>query len=94
MSVIQVHMPDHIKDAIDRQVAGGRVASEGDFLVEAARRYAEDLEIEPVVVAEAKAGIADAEAGRRVTISGPEDAEALHRRAMRRLGERTGAERG
>jgi Arc/MetJ-type ribon-helix-helix transcriptional regulator len=85
MSVIQFHMPDQVKDAIDRQVAGGRVASEADFLVEAARRYAEDLEIEPVVVAEAKAGIVDAEAGRHVTISGPEDAEAWHQRAMRRL---------
>ncbi len=76
MGVIQVHLPDHIKEAIDRQIAVGRVASEAAFLVEAARRYAEDLEIEPVVVAEARAGIADAEAGHHVTIAGPEDAGA------------------
>jgi Arc/MetJ-type ribon-helix-helix transcriptional regulator len=38
MSVIQVHLPDHIKEAIDRQVADGRVASEAALLVEAARR--------------------------------------------------------
>ena len=94
MGVIQVHMPDHIKEAIDRQIADGRVASEAAFLIEAARRYAEDLEIETVVVAEAQAGIADADAGRLVTISGPEDAEALHQRTMRRLGERLVAERG
>jgi len=94
MGVIQVHPPDHIKEAIDRQVADGRVASEAAFLVEAARRYAEDLEIEPVVVAEAKAGIADADAGHHVTISGPGDAEALHQRTMRRLGQRLAAERG
>jgi predicted transcriptional regulator len=94
MGVIQVQLPDHIKEAIDRQVADGRVASEAAFLVEAARRYAEDLEIEPAVIAEAKAGIADADAGRHVTISGPEDADALHQRTMRRLGERLAAERG
>lgn len=94
MGVIQVQLPDHIKEAIDRQVADGRVASEAAFLVEAARRYAEDLEVEPAAVAEAKAGISDADAGRHVTISSPEDADALHQRTMRRLGERLAAERG
>jgi hypothetical protein len=45
-------------------------------------------------VAEARVGIADAEAGHHVTIASPEDAEALHQRTMRRLGERLAAERG
>jgi Arc/MetJ-type ribon-helix-helix transcriptional regulator len=94
MGVIQVQLPDHIKEAIDRQVAEGRVASESEFLIEAARRYAEDLEVEGDIVAEAEAGIADAEAGRYVTISTPEDAESLHKRTMARLRERLAAERG
>jgi predicted transcriptional regulator len=41
--------------------------------------------IEGEIVTEAKAGIADAEAGRYVTIATPEDAEALHQRTMARL---------
>ena len=39
MGVVHVQLPDHIREAIDRQVAAGRVASEADFLIEAARRY-------------------------------------------------------
>jgi len=88
MGAIQVQLADHIQDAIDRQIAEGRVASESAFLVEAARRYAEDLEIEYEIVAEAEAGIADADAGRYVTIATPKDAEALHERTMARLRER------
>jgi len=94
MGVIQVQLPDHIKEAIDRQVAEGRVASESEFLIEAARRYAEDLEVEGDILTEAKAGIADAEAGRYLTISGPEDAEAHHKETMARLRERLAADRG
>jgi Arc/MetJ-type ribon-helix-helix transcriptional regulator len=87
MGVVQIELPDHIKAAIDRQVAEGRAANESEFLVEAARRYAEDLELEDEIAAETKIGIADAEAGRYVTISTPEDSEALHDRAMARLRE-------
>ena len=93
MGVVQVQLPDHLQAVIDRQVAEGRVASESEFLVEAARRYAEDLEIEDNIVAEAEAGIADAEAGRYVTISTPEDAEALHQQTMERLRNRMTANR-
>jgi predicted transcriptional regulator len=92
MGAIQVQLPDHIKDVIDRQIAEGRVASEAAFLVEAARRYAEDLEIESEIVAEAEAGIADADAGRYVTIATPKDAEALHERTMARLREQLPAD--
>jgi len=63
-----------------RDVAVGRVESPDVYLVEAARRSAEDLDAEDEIVAEAEAGIADAEAGRYVTIATPEDAEALHER--------------
>ena len=93
MGVVQVQLPDHLRAVVDRQVAEGRVASESEFLVEAARRYAEDLEIEDDIVAEAEAGIADAEAGRYVTISTPEDAEALHQQTMERLRNRRTANR-
>ena len=93
MGAVQVQLPDHIKAAIDRQVAEGRVSSESEFLVEAARRYAEDLELEDAITTEAKAGIADAEAGRSVTIATSDDAEALHERTMARLRERLAADR-
>jgi hypothetical protein len=49
------------------------------------RRFAEDLALEPEIVTEAKAGIANAEVGRFVTIATPDDAPNLHRRAMARL---------
>ena len=93
MGAVQVQLPDHIKEAIDRQVAEGRVSSEFEFLIEAARRYAEDLELEDEIATEAEAGITDAEAGRYVTIATPDDAEALHERTMARLRERLAADR-
>jgi Arc/MetJ-type ribon-helix-helix transcriptional regulator len=86
MSVIQVSLPDELQDLIGRQVAEGRAASEAEFLLEAARRYAEELDLEDEMVAEAEAGIADA--GRYVTISTPEDAEAWHEQKMARLRDR------
>ena len=85
MGVVQVRLPDHIKESIERQVASGRVASEAEFLVEAARRYAEDLEGEDEIVAEALAGIADPEAGRHLIIVTPADAETHHKQTMTRL---------
>ena len=94
MGVVHVQLPDHLKEIIDRQVAEGRVASEAEFLVEAARRFAEDLEAEAEVVAEAEAGIADAEAGSFLTIATPEDAEVLHQRTMTRLRDRLAAGEG
>jgi len=94
MGVVQFQLPDDIKESIERQVASGRVASEADFLVEAARRYAEDLEGEDEIVAEALAGIADSEAGRHVTIATPADAKTHHKQTMTRLRQRLAAERG
>jgi Arc/MetJ-type ribon-helix-helix transcriptional regulator len=75
MGVIQVQLPDDLQVLIDRQVAAGRVANEAEFLVEAAFRYAEDLAVEDEIVAEAQAGIADAQAGRSLTVASPQDAE-------------------
>lgn len=93
MGVIHVRLPDDIQAIIDRQVASGRVSNPSAYLLEAARRFAEDLEMEDEVAAEAVAGIADAEAGRFVTIAGPADAEAWHERTMSRLRDRLAADK-
>ncbi|HUN39485.1 MAG TPA: ribbon-helix-helix domain-containing protein [Acetobacteraceae bacterium] len=93
MGAVQVQLPDHIKKAIDRQVAEGRVSSESEFLIEAARRYVEDLDLEDEIATEAEMGIADAEAGRSVTIATLDDVEALHERTMVRLRERLAVDR-
>ncbi|MSP00673.1 MAG: hypothetical protein EXR07_06435 [Acetobacteraceae bacterium] len=90
MGVIQVQLPDELKSLIDRQVAEGRVASESAFFVEAARRFVEGLAVEDEIVSEAEAGIADADAGRYVTLSSSDDIEALHQRTMARLRDRLG----
>jgi Arc/MetJ-type ribon-helix-helix transcriptional regulator len=92
MSIIQVRLPDEIQEIIDRQVAAGRVESADAYLVEAARRFAEDLEAEDEIVVEAEPGIADAEAGRYLTIATPEVANALHERTMTRLRDRLAAD--
>jgi Arc/MetJ-type ribon-helix-helix transcriptional regulator len=93
MGIIQVRLPEEIQEIVDRQVASGRAESADAYLVEAARRFAEDLEVEDEIVAEAEAGIADAEAGRYVTIAGLEDAEAFHERTMARLRDRLAADK-
>jgi Arc/MetJ-type ribon-helix-helix transcriptional regulator len=85
MSSVRIDLPTPLKATIDREVANGRVASEADFLLEAARRFAEDLDAEQEIAAIAMRGIADMEAGRFVTISSAADTEALHQRIMDRL---------
>jgi Arc/MetJ-type ribon-helix-helix transcriptional regulator len=94
MGVIQVQLPEQLQQVVDRQVAEGRVASQSEFLLEAARRFAEDLAIEHEIVSEAKAGIADAEAGRFVTVATPADAANLHERTMSRLRSRLAGKKG
>jgi Arc/MetJ-type ribon-helix-helix transcriptional regulator len=92
MGVVRIQLPDDLKQIIDRQVAEGRAASAADYVREALRRYAEDLEYETEIVTEAQAGIADIEAGRYTTIASPEDTEALHERTMARLRDRLAAD--
>lgn len=92
MSVIQVQLPEQLQQIVEREVAEGRVASQSEFLVEAVRRFAEDLALEDEIAAEAAAGIADAEAGRFVTVATAEDAAALHERTMARLRARLAAD--
>jgi Arc/MetJ-type ribon-helix-helix transcriptional regulator len=85
MSVIQLQLPDDLRSLIDRQVAEGRVASESAFLLEAALRFAEDLAAEDDIVSLVERADADMAAGRYVTVSTPEDSQALHDAAMDRL---------
>ena len=94
MGIVQVQLPDHLKQIIDQQVAEGRVESEFAYIEEAVRRYAEDIQAEDEIVAEAEAGIADAEAGRLITVSSSGDAEALHERTMARLRDRLARDQG
>lgn len=86
MSVVQ--LPDHLKSLIDRLVAEGRVATEAEFLEQAVRRHAEDLQAqEDAIVAAATAGIADIEAGRYSLISGSGGTAGLRTELMRQLDE-------
>jgi Arc/MetJ-type ribon-helix-helix transcriptional regulator len=99
MGIVQVQLPDDLKAAIDRQVAEGRAASEAEFMLEAARRYAEDLDAEVLdaddeVVSMVEEGNAAIARGDYIIISSPEDAEALHQRLMDRLRANLDAERG
>ncbi len=82
MGVVQVGLPEELASVINQQVEAGRVESTDAYLAEAIRRYAEDLNAEDEIVAEAGAGIRDAEAGRYTTISGPEDLAALEQRIV------------
>jgi Arc/MetJ-type ribon-helix-helix transcriptional regulator len=98
MGVVQIQLPDEIKAAIERQVAEGRAESESEFLIEAARRYAEDLEAEsleadPEIVAMVEEGNAALARGDYITVSSPEDAKALGKRMMDRLRANVAAER-
>jgi predicted transcriptional regulator len=92
--MIQVRLPETIQDGIDSRLAAGRIESTDADLIEASRRLAVDLAAEEEIVAEAEAGIADAEAGRYKTIDSPGEAEALHAQTMARLLDRLEADQG
>ena len=85
MGVVQVGLPEELTNLIEQHIEAGRVESADAYLAEAIRRYAEDLEAEDEIIAEAAAGIRDAEAGRYTVISGPEDVAALEQRIIGRL---------
>jgi Arc/MetJ-type ribon-helix-helix transcriptional regulator len=80
-----VQIPDHLKQFIDRQVAEGRAASEADFVADALRAYANHIEAENEIAAMVGRADADMESGHFVTITGADDAEALHASTMSRL---------
>ncbi len=61
MGVVQVRLPEDVGEAIEREVAAGRASSAEDFVAHALREY---LLAEDELAAEARAGIAEIEAGR------------------------------
>ena len=85
MGVVQVQLPDHLKQVIETQVAKGRVSNEADFLAEAVRLYADHLEAEDEIAGMVDRADADMAAGRHVTVATPEDSQALHESAIARL---------
>lgn len=94
MGVVQVRLPEELQEVVKRQVAEGRAADVDAFMTEAARRYAEDLELDDDLVAEARAGIADIEAGRYITIVTREDLAAKEADAITRVRDRLAADKG
>ncbi len=80
-----VQLPDDLKRLIRQQVAEGRIASEADFIAEAVRLYAGYLETESEVTAMMERADVDLAAGRYVTVSTPEEGEALQQRMVERF---------
>jgi hypothetical protein len=80
--VVQVQLPDDLKSAIDRQVAARHARSDADFLLQAARLCAAELDEDQDLWTMAQAGIGDAETGRYTLIETEADDEALHERTM------------
>ncbi len=85
MGVVQVQLPDDLRIIIDRQVAEGRAASEAEYVAEALRLYADHLDAEDEIAGMVERADAEMASGRFVTISIPEDSDALHQRTMDRL---------
>jgi Arc/MetJ-type ribon-helix-helix transcriptional regulator len=85
MGVVQVQVPDDLKQVIDRQVADGHATSEADFLTQAARLYADHLDAETEIGVMVERADADLAAGRYTVVATPEDSDALHQAAMTRL---------
>jgi Arc/MetJ-type ribon-helix-helix transcriptional regulator len=92
MSAAQI--PDHLKQVIDRQVAEGHAASEADYVAEALRAYAEHIEAENEIAAMADRADADMASGGFVTVTRPEDSDALHASTMARLRARMSRDAG
>lgn len=81
-----VQLPDELQRVIEQQVAEGRATSAAAFLEEAVLRLIAAVRSEEEdIAAAARAGIADIEAGRYLTLSSPEDEQRLHERLMARL---------
>lgn len=76
-----IQLRDELQRAIEGQVAMGRFVSAEAFLEEAVERMLDEAEM----YASIDAGIADADAGRVITIATPEDAERYHALLMEQL---------
>jgi hypothetical protein len=85
MGVAEVHLWDDLKRVIERQVAEGHASNEADFLAQAARFYAEHLEVMGEIAAMVERADADIAAGRYAVVADADDSRALHDAAMIRL---------
>ena len=94
MSVIELRLPERLQKAVDREVAAGRAETPDASVIEAVRRFVEELELEDEIAATAEAGIADAAAGRFTAISTEAEHLAFHDEAMDRVRHRLGSDAG
>lgn len=85
MNIVQVQLPDDLRNTIDRQVAEGRAASEAEYVAQALRLYADHLDAEEEIAGMVECADADMGSGRYLLVSTPDDSEALHQRTMDRL---------
>jgi Arc/MetJ-type ribon-helix-helix transcriptional regulator len=68
-----IHVPDEVKEIIDRHVAEGSAASEADFVSEAVLRHADHLEYdEGEIIAAAWEGLDAMRRGEYTTVDSPE----------------------
>jgi Arc/MetJ-type ribon-helix-helix transcriptional regulator len=67
MSIVQLELSEHLEKAIDRQIAQRRFASRSGFLLEAARRLAEILELKDLTSAAALSELEEIELEVRAT---------------------------
>jgi Arc/MetJ-type ribon-helix-helix transcriptional regulator len=91
MEIARVQLPEDLKSTIDRQVAGGRAATEAEYVATALRLYADHLDAEDEIAAIVERADADIAAGRYVTLTTQADSDALHEAAMSRLRARIAA---
>jgi predicted transcriptional regulator len=73
-----IQLPDGLQRAIDLQIQEGRAPSVLAFVEEAVSRLIDDARAEEGdIVAAVEAGLADAKAGRYITVTSAEDSERL-----------------
>ena len=91
MGAIQIS--DELEHIIERHVAEGRATNMTAFVQEAVSRLLEDTDAEQDDIERAAlTGLADAEAGRTITIATAADELALHKHLMIRLRDRLAIE--
>jgi len=92
-----VQISAHVKALIERQVAEGAAADEGAFIEAAVRNYTDEIaDNDDALLAAAQEGIEASRRGDFVTISTPEEQEAVWKRIWARameLGDDMRAER-
>lgn len=85
MTVVQLTLPDQLRQAIDRQIAAGHAIDEADFLLRAGQLIAEHLDARDEIAAMVARADADIAAGNYVTVTSSEQSMGLHEARMDRL---------